>query len=589
MFIFYSKALVKRQTRRFRCTDKTLINASLRCNGIHDCADGSDETETVCQFDSCLPNELQCDYGACVKDLSICGTKPDTTGRCRIAHVPANGYISLEADHSTRLEENDFVSNFVPIRFGCQRNYYLIDDEPSNFCLNGKWVKNVWPDCHLRCSMRDIASYTYLPQCSRSLSDGTSENVRCGLTDFVEPGVNVRVTCRIGYKPSIAYEELVKCQPNGEWNRKPNPCTQICGEEGADGSTYVVRGQVTNNTQVPWHVGIYYIDEKEKEPIYTCGGTILNPRLVVSAAHCFWDDEEHTLHAATNYRVTAGKFYRQYFDSREINKFQILLVTDIKYPKGYNHYDGLYANDVAVLILDKFIEFKPHVAPACINYNYGYEERVISPGKLGRVAGWGYTESGGELSDELKMIELPVIDREQCKDALEQTFRRFLTDEKYCAGAFGLNVGVCQGDSGGGLLFPIRENGKKVYYLRGIVSSGQNKGGSCDTDTYSLFTNTAHFTPLLKFYDEATKPEYSDASDSSCHISSVPINGYAEYENKQGSRISLNDSVPHKGTIVYRCSEGFRLVGDSTNECMSGQWKTRVPYCIAKGKYTNQW
>lgn len=488
-----------------------MIDVLRLCDGIADCPDASDETTLYCQNLVCPNNEQKCDYGACVNDLSICATgqKPPTlsnltNGACRVNKIPLNGRVNLLAERPIELHVNAIVPNYSIVQFECNRNYYSNSSVDRSWCLNGKWTAST-PKCELKCNLRRISSITYITHCT----NGAEVIDRCGSGDLVEPGTTVRIVCQRGYQPATPHEQVTMCQNDGTWNRAILPCTQICGEESPDGKLYVVGGQITNNTKVPWHVGIYRT--RGDEPTFICGGTILSPKLVVSAIHCFWNRFESMTYPENEFRVVAGKFYRKFNDYRERNTYQVLNIAKIHHLPGYNHRDGLFADDVAVVILDQYIEYKTHIAPICIDYNLSYEEKFISPGSIGRVAGWGLVQSNGNPSDELKMIEIPVINREQCKQSFHYSFRKFLTGDKFCAGEKNLGVGLCQGDSGGGLVFSkSSSDSKQVYFLRGIVSSGPNKDDSCDSNEYTLFTNIAHFNDFVKTYDYANRPEYVD-------------------------------------------------------------------------------
>jgi secreted trypsin-like serine protease len=56
---------------------------------------------------------------------------------------------------------------------------------------------------------------------------------------------------------------------------------------------------------------------------------------------------------------------------------------------------------------------------------------------------------------------------------------------------------VCNGDSGGGMVFPRQLNdGTEVWMLRGIVSHSKLRGGHyniCDTKSYIIFTDVAEY------------------------------------------------------------------------------------------------
>lgn len=58
----------------FRCDQESSIAIGLVCNGVKDCANGADETY-FCHSMACPPPMQRCDYGACVRDLSICGMR----------------------------------------------------------------------------------------------------------------------------------------------------------------------------------------------------------------------------------------------------------------------------------------------------------------------------------------------------------------------------------------------------------------------------------------------------------------------------------------------------------------------------------
>lgn len=75
----------------------------------------------------------------------------------------------------------------------------------------------------------------------------------------------------------------------------------------------------------------------------------------------------------------------------------------------------------------------------------------------------------------------------------------FLLSSKYIKNMKIIGTSVCDGDSGGGLVF---EN-KGFWYLKGIVSlslSTKEVGGTrtCDSTTYSLFTRVFNHMPWIQ-------------------------------------------------------------------------------------------
>lgn len=280
-------------------------------------------------------------------------------------------------------------------------------------------------------------------------------------------------------------------------------CSPICGEESPDGTPYIVGGHVGNITSVPWHVGIYKFNGITFG--YHCGGTILNARVVLSAMHCFWDPQKGKSSDTSLFRVAAGKTLLDY-NAVERFRDQKFEVEWLYFEPGYSDYADNYLSDVAVLVLKTSIIFESYIGPICFPYGLEFEERTVTPGWKGRVAGWGLTSSGGKPSEVLKIVEIPVIERAKCISDSSPGFRPQITPDKFCAGLLNSAVSVCQGDSGGGLVFPQQERNRTVFYIRGVVSTGANKDNSCDSDKYTTFTNILHYEKLISTYATRYQP-----------------------------------------------------------------------------------
>uniref|UniRef100_A0A8D8RKK6 Serine protease gd n=1 Tax=Cacopsylla melanoneura TaxID=428564 RepID=A0A8D8RKK6_9HEMI len=113
---------------------------------------------------------------------------------------------------------------------------------------------------------------------------------------------------------------------------------------------------------------------------------------------------------------------------------------------------------------------------------------------LGTVIGWGYDEHN-RVTEELKMAHMPVVSNEQCLRSYPNFFSQFTSDGTYCAG-FRNGTSVCNGDSGGGMVFKIGE----AWYLRGIVSITVARDGLriCDTKHYVVFTDVAKYLNWIR-------------------------------------------------------------------------------------------
>ncbi|CAD6995692.1 unnamed protein product [Ceratitis capitata] len=57
---------------QMKCWSGQCVNIKDKCNGIRDCADGSDETEVLCGAIPCQIEEFRCGYGACIPLTAKC-------------------------------------------------------------------------------------------------------------------------------------------------------------------------------------------------------------------------------------------------------------------------------------------------------------------------------------------------------------------------------------------------------------------------------------------------------------------------------------------------------------------------------------
>lgn len=106
--------------------------------------------------------------------------------------------------------------------------------------------------------------------------------------------------------------------------------------------------------------------------------------------------------------MIAGKLYRE-VDSIEV--LETFSIDRIQHIADYADQNGFYGKNIAILILDEYLEFNSHVSPICIDYDESPSETVES-GSIDHVAGWQTTEPNGENS-LLRSTELPLSIQDQ--------------------------------------------------------------------------------------------------------------------------------------------------------------------------------
>lgn len=292
---------------------------------------------------------------------------------------------------------------------------------------------------------------------------------------------------------------------DGSWDGPVFRCEPVCGTPTPDAEAYIIGGRNVSIAEVPWHMAIYknlhddtLDDLRSPDWQYVCGGSILTERLVVTAAHCFWATEG--FFDKRFFRLAAGK-YRRDIAAIEALPAQYFHIHEILTQPQYQDFSGYYNLDIAIVVLNGFISFRTYIRPICLERNLRTEsEKRIRPASVGRVAGWGFTTSTGNLSRVLKVIDIATVDYVTCREFSPVAYRPFLTGDKFCAGSPRTGTSVCQGDSGGGFALGKEEPGGSdtVYYLYGLVSSAPRAAdGGCDNNKYVAFTEVQNYIPMI--------------------------------------------------------------------------------------------
>ncbi|XP_049824758.1 CLIP domain-containing serine protease B15 [Aethina tumida] len=265
---------------------------------------------------------------------------------------------------------------------------------------------------------------------------------------------------------------------------------EYCGRVAKRPVELILHGQNTTQGQWPWHAALYYSGGLQL--IYTCGGTLVSSRHVVTAAHC-------VTMISTNETINVDKLVI-YLGKHNLNSFGTNVQSiDAESIHLHPEYDpGTFYNDIAVVTLSRSAQYTKNVRPVCLWSSDTSLSSVVN--KVGTVVGWGFDDKK-HVSEYLMQAAMPVVPLETCIFSNRDFFSRLLFDKNYCAG-FRNGTSVCNGDSGGGMVFP--RTGTRgvdtVWELRGIVSIGvaQQTEMICDPDHFIIFTDVAKHLRWVK-------------------------------------------------------------------------------------------
>ncbi|XP_073827934.1 chymotrypsin-2-like [Musca autumnalis] len=196
---------------------------------------------------------------------------------------------------------------------------------------------------------------------------------------------------------------------------------------------------------------------------HLCGGSILTPRIILTAAHCLKTHKRTT--RPSGLEVVAKTPKRLYKSPQS----QILSVSDVIIHPDYS--SVFFHNDIGIVKLEDEILLDGTLAEKISLPN----SKPITHSKC-TVVGWGRMYEKGPFPNEVLYVNLTIYDTSHCK----KKFPDF-GEKKICAGDMEHSErDSCNGDSGGPLICND--------VVAGIVSYGfgcARKVPSVYTDVYS--------------------------------------------------------------------------------------------------------
>lgn len=238
----------------------------------------------------------------------------------------------------------------------------------------------------------------------------------------------------------------------------PNTSDELTPSDHATADTRIVGGVPIDIASAPYQVFIAEVDLESGQFQAFCGGSIYSDQWVITAAHCA---QRAGSLAVDRLRVGFGT---NDLSSIPLSRFRP--VAGIVIHPEWN--STTFANDIALLKLSEPLPIEPgRVEPVSLPISLPPAWPVA--GTTAQVAGWGLLRHGTDLtSNTLQSAAVRVL-----IDLGDPNCGRYAdygllyqADSMLCAGVPEAAIGVCRGDSGGGLVVSVGA----VRYLAGVTS-----------------------------------------------------------------------------------------------------------------------
>lgn len=233
----------------------------------------------------------------------------------------------------------------------------------------------------------------------------------------------------------------------------------------------IVGGTDAGLSQRHWVVGVALSSVVDGYYAQFCGGALVAPTWVITAAHCTFDENEQP-YSAAELHVLVNRLQLSSHEGQRVAVARIVRHSDFNMAE--------LNNDLALLELEREVA-APTIALG---------DLANIDAQNATVYGWGVTEDGVAV-DWLRQAELPLVSHLACS-VIYKTYGVSISNRMLCAGSILGGVDACTGDSGGPLVAYDHEQSE--WKLVGVVSWGAGCGAS---GAYGVYTRVSAYVDWI--------------------------------------------------------------------------------------------
>lgn len=243
-----------------------------------------------------------------------------------------------------------------------------------------------------------------------------------------------------------------------------------------------------HNATIAEYPSLAFIEGVQATAGYACTGTVVAPRVILTAGHCVEDIESSSIVEPSLIAVATGV--------SNLKKIQRTQVSKVERVLAFPDFDPTQLHgDAGLLILTD-----PVTAPP-IALATGADAALYEPGDQLTVAGWGIdNRNTGHAPNQLQAATVPIEEASRCKEGTRRFYPFFDPSRQVCAlDSPRFRITTCHGDSGGPAI-ATRADGTPVEV--GVTSLGD---GSCNPASPAVFTRVDQISSWVQSWIAAVE------------------------------------------------------------------------------------